>query len=38
MAAKMSFGDHREERFRTLNGLSPSDRLVAGQRVKIVVE
>jgi predicted Zn-dependent protease len=38
MAAKMSFGDHREERFRTLNGLSPSDRLVAGQRVKIIVE
>jgi predicted Zn-dependent protease len=38
MAARMTFGDYREERFRVLNGLELSDRLVPGQRVKIVVE
>jgi predicted Zn-dependent protease len=38
MASRMSFGDHREERFRVLNGLGPADRLVPGQRVKIIIE
>ncbi len=30
--------DRKEERFRILNGLSPSDRLRAGEKVKIVTE
>ena len=30
--------DRKEERFRTLNGLGPSDRVRAGDRVKIVTE
>lgn len=37
LAARMAFDDHRIERFRALNGLSPSDRVRPGQRVKIVV-
>lgn len=36
LAARMAFDDHRVERFRALNGLSPSDRVRAGQRVKII--
>jgi predicted Zn-dependent protease len=38
LAAKMPFPDFREERFRTLNGLAPADRLTPGQQVKIIVE
>jgi predicted Zn-dependent protease len=30
--------DRKEERFRILNGLSPSDRVRAGEKVKIVTE
>jgi predicted Zn-dependent protease len=37
VAARMDFTDFRVERFRALNGLSPSDRLRAGEHVKIVV-
>lgn len=37
MAERMAYPDHREERFRVLNGLSPTDRLVPGQKVKVVV-
>jgi predicted Zn-dependent protease len=38
MANRMAFDDHRIERFRALNGLSPGDRLSPGQLVKIVVQ
>ncbi|HLB79589.1 MAG TPA: M48 family metalloprotease [Dongiaceae bacterium] len=38
LAQRLPFDDYREERFRVLNGLGPADRLVPGQRVKIVVE
>ncbi|MGH6926711.1 MAG: M48 family metalloprotease, partial [Dongiaceae bacterium] len=38
LAKRMAFADHREERFRVLNGLEPGERLAAGQRVKIIVE
>jgi predicted Zn-dependent protease len=38
LAQRLPFPDYREERFRTLNGLEPGDRISAGQRVKIVVE
>lgn len=38
LASEMPFETHREERFRVLNGLNPSDRLGPGQRLKIVVE
>lgn len=38
LAARMPFGEFREERFRVLNGLDEGDRLTAGQRVKIVME
>jgi len=38
LAKRMPFGDYAEERFRVLNGLDPSARLVPGQRVKLVVE
>ena len=37
LAARMAT-DRKEERFRILNGLSPSDRLRAGDQVKIVTE
>ncbi|WP_436639580.1 M48 family metalloprotease [Microbaculum sp. FT89] len=37
VASRMAFDDHQIERFRVLNGLSPADRLRAGQEVKIVV-
>ncbi|ESR24122.1 M48 family metalloprotease [Lutibaculum baratangense] len=36
LAARMDFSDHREDRFRALNGLSPGDRVQPGQLVKIV--
>ncbi len=38
VSRRMAFSDHRVERFRALNGLSPNDGLQAGQLVKIVVE
>jgi predicted Zn-dependent protease len=38
LAGKMAVGDHAVERFRTLNGLDPGDRLKPGNQVKIVVE
>jgi len=38
LAARLPFADFQVERFRTLNGLGPSDRVRAGQRVKIVIE
>ena len=37
LAARMAFDDHREARFRTLNGLRNNDTLQQGQLVKIVV-
>ncbi|WP_438725940.1 M48 family metalloprotease [Parasphingorhabdus sp. DH2-15] len=36
LSAKMAFDSLQEERFRTLNGLSASDSLTAGQRIKMV--
>ena len=38
LAARLPFADFRAERFRTLNGLGANDRVLAGQRVKTVVE
>jgi predicted Zn-dependent protease len=38
LAARMPFADWREERFRVLNGLGASQRLVSGRMVKLVVE
>jgi predicted Zn-dependent protease len=38
LSRRMAFGDHREARFRALNGLSASAGLKAGELVKIVVE
>ena len=38
LAARMPFADWREERFRVLNGLGASQRLVSGRLVKLVVE
>ena len=38
LAARMAFDDAREARFRVLNGLNASDRLTAGEKVKIVVK
>jgi predicted Zn-dependent protease len=38
LARAMPFEDHREERFRVLNGLGPNDALTLGQRVKLIVE
>jgi len=38
LARAMPFEDHREERFRVLNGLGPNDALTPGQRVKLIVE
>ncbi len=37
LASRMAYRDFREDRFRVLNDLGPNDRLVAGQRVKLVV-
>ncbi|MEO8723742.1 MAG: M48 family metalloprotease [Sphingobium sp.] len=36
MAARMAYTDYKQERFLTLNGLSATSRLAAGQRVKLV--
>ena len=38
LAGKMAVADHAVERFRTLNGLDPGDRLKPGSQVKVVVE
>lgn len=38
LAQRLPFPNYREERFRVLNGLAPGQGLVAGQRVKLIVE
>lgn len=38
LAARMTFADYREERFRVLNSLAPGERLQAGRTVKIVTD
>jgi predicted Zn-dependent protease len=38
LAAKMAVSDRAVDRFRTLNGLDPGDRLKPGSQVKVVVE
>jgi predicted Zn-dependent protease len=38
LAKAMAFEDYQEQRFRVLNGLTASQTLVAGQRVKLIVE
>jgi len=38
LAGKMAVADHAVERFRTLNGIDPGDRLKPGSQVKVVVE
>jgi predicted Zn-dependent protease len=38
LAARMPFADRREERFRVLNGLGATQRLMSGRLVKLVVE
>lgn len=38
MASRMPFRDHRDERFRVLNGLRAAENIVAGRLYKIVVE
>lgn len=38
LAHRMATSDHSLDRFRTLNGLGPHDRLKPGDKVKIVVE
>jgi predicted Zn-dependent protease len=38
LAARMAISDRPAERFRVLNGLTPTDRLTPGDQVKIVVE
>ncbi|MGH6942196.1 LysM peptidoglycan-binding domain-containing protein, partial [Hypericibacter sp.] len=38
LAKSMAFDDYQEQRFRVLNGLAANDSLVAGQRVKLIVE
>jgi predicted Zn-dependent protease len=38
LAHRMATSDHSLERFRTLNGLGPHDRLKPGEKVKLVVE
>ena len=37
LAARMAFDDAKEARFRVLNGLGATDRVSAGQKVKLVV-
>jgi predicted Zn-dependent protease len=37
LSQRMAYDTAREERFRVLNGLSASDTVTAGQRIKIVV-
>jgi predicted Zn-dependent protease len=38
LANRMAMPDHKEEWFRTLNGLKPGEQVPAGQMVKIVTE
>ena len=38
LAKAMAFDDYQEQRFRVLNGLTAGQGLVAGQRVKLIVE
>src|SRR5262249_20511039 len=38
LAGRMAVADRQVERFRVLNGLNPSDRIVPGDLVKLVVE
>lgn len=38
MAAKMDLEGNREEQFLVLNGMNPSDRIIAGQPYKIVID
>jgi predicted Zn-dependent protease len=38
LASQMATTDRPAERFRVLNGLGPTDRVAAGERVKVVVE
>jgi predicted Zn-dependent protease len=38
LARRMATGDHRDARFRVLNGFGPHDRVKPGEKVKIVVE
>lgn len=38
LAARSAFADHKEDRFRVLNGLNQGDKLVAGRKYKIVTE
>ncbi len=38
LSARMVQKDHKERRFRVLNGLKPNDRIVSGRLYKIVVE
>ncbi len=38
LSTRMSYAEHREERFRVLNGLDSGDSVVAGARYKIVSE
>ena len=38
LAARMAFDDYQAPRFRVLNGLSETDRLKVGQKVKIITE
>jgi predicted Zn-dependent protease len=38
LAHRMATSDHSLERFRTLNGLGPHDRLKLGEKIKIVVD
>jgi predicted Zn-dependent protease len=37
LAGRMAYNDHKEERFRVLNGLASNAALQPGQKVKIVV-
>jgi predicted Zn-dependent protease len=37
LASRMAYRDYQLDRFLTLNGLSVRDRLVPGQKVKLVV-
>jgi predicted Zn-dependent protease len=38
LASRMAMADHKEEWFRTLNGLKPGEQVQAGQMVKVVTE
>ena len=38
LAHRMAISDHKLERFRVINGLSATDRLKPGEKIKVVVE